>query len=692
MTGRRVGSYVLVAAAGALLGALLVSALGSHDPAATARIDIVDIDDVSLAEAAQLRESRYTSVLTIEDVLALPGEFAELEALYALAARSSASEIEALLVQAVGIPDPQRRDDFVRVLLTRLVAMDPRRALAVVEGPLRRSGRNYQSFVWQQWARRDFDTALTAAALEDRHRVLRAKALYLSLADLDDPRAAEIESALGIPPDTSVRARNLERVYADGAEAMLAYVDGRMPWSREEAKVVARLLYAEYEADALTVLDRVRSPVHRETLQRRLIERITEQNPLYIINTLGSQRSNGVTTRDVMRAFGSLAKTDPGEAMALLDRLPLSDRRGAEMMIVTEVAGTHTETALQMLDQLQYADRARTLSSIVMKHAENDIDLSLSLVDRIEDPMQQGLAMGGMAFSAPLARMPELAARVMAVDTAGGPAFFRRNLINGWARRDPDGALEWVQSLPAEDQAELMGPIVTHVAKNDPQRAIDMALASTGPGSLRVKQQLAAALAANGSVEAAMSIAGAVADPDVRLSLQRQALTQLARTDEAQALDLARATGDTSLSDSVITSRLNKLAQTDPDAALARLDEITNPRARDNLERNLMRQLAAKDPAQMRERIAAMPPGAGRDGALLGLSSRTTTTTTDALSMIDEIESPTVRKQAQYRLVARVAQDDPGAARRMMDEMDLPEETREQLNRLMERGASPFMR
>ena len=690
MSGHRVVGWAVAAGVGAAVGVVAVSAL-KRDRVEQTPIQL-EASDVSQETATAMRAERFASVDSIQGVLALPGEFAELEALYALAARSSAADIEALLVQAASVPDPQRRDDFVRVLLTRLVAMDARRALAVVEGPLRRSGRNYQSFVWQQWARRDFDTALTAAALEDGHRVLRAKALYLSLADLDDPRAAEIESALGIPPDTSVRARNLERVYADGAEAMLAYVDGKTPWSREEAKVVARLLYAEYEADALTVLDQVGSPVHRESLQRRLVERIIQQDPLYIINTLGGQPSTGITTLDVQRAYSELAKTDPSGAMALLERLPLSDRRMTETMIVTEVAGVNVETALQMLDQLQYADRERTLSSIVMRHAENDIDLSLSLVDRIEDPMQQGLAMGGMAFSAPLARMPELAARVMSVDTQGGPAFFRRNLINGWARRDPDGALEWVQSLPAEDQAELMGPIVAHVAKNDPQRAIDMALASTGPGSLRVKQQLAAALAANGSVEAAMSIASAVADPDVRVSLQRQALTQLARTDEAQALDLARGTGDTSLIDSVITSRLNKLSQTDPDAALARLDEITSPTARDNLERNLMRQLAAKDPARMRERIAAMPPGAGRDGALLGLSSRTTTTPADALSMIEEIESPTVKKQAQYRLVARVAQDDPGAARRMMNEMDLPDDTREQLNRLMERGASVFMR
>ena len=690
MSGHRVVGWAVAAGVGAAVGVVAVSAL-KRDRVEQTPIQL-EASDVSQETATAMRAERFASVDSIQGVLALPGEFAELEALYALAARSSAADIEALLVQAASVPDPQRRDDFVRVLLTRLVAMDARRALAVVEGPLRRSGRNYQSFVWQQWARRDFDTALTAAALEDGHRVLRAKALYLSLADLDDPRAAEIESALGIPPDTSVRARNLERVYADGAEAMLAYVDGKTPWSREEAKVVARLLYAEYEADALTVLDQVGSPVHRESLQRRLVERIIQQDPLYIINTLGGQPSTGITTLDVQRAYSELAKTDPSGAMALLERLPLSDRRMTETMIVTEVAGVNVETALQMLDQLQYADRERTLSSIVMRHAENDIDLSLSLVDRIEDPMQQGLAMGGMAFSAPLARMPELAARVMAVDTQGGPAFFRRNLINGWARRDPDGALEWVQSLPAEDQAELMGPIVAHVAKNDPQRAIDMALASTGPGSLRVKQQLAAALAANGSVEAAMSIASAVADPDVRVSLQRQALTQLARTDEAQALDLARGTGDTSLIDSVITSRLNKLSQTDPDAALARLNEITSPTARDNLERNLMRQLAAKDPARMRERIAAMPPGAGRDGALLGLSSRTTTTPADALSMIEEIESPTVKKQAQYRLVARVAQDDPGAARRMMNEMDLPDDTREQLNRLMERGASVFMR
>ncbi|MEL6950468.1 MAG: hypothetical protein AAGM16_10205 [Pseudomonadota bacterium] len=689
MSSRLVGLAV-AAGLGAVVGVWAVSGL---KPGPVAQpITQLDEADVSQEAATAMRAERFASVDSIQGVLALPGEFAELEALYALASRSSASEIEALLVQAVGVPDPQRRDDFVRVLLTRLVAMDARRALVAVEGPLRRSGRNYQSFVWQQWARRDFDTALTVAALEDGQRVLRAKALYLSLADLDDPRAAEIESALGIAPDTSVRARNLERVYADGAEAMLAYVDGRTPWSRDEAKVVARLLYAEFEADALSVLDQLGSPVHRETLQRRLIERITEQDPLYIINTLGGQRSNGVTTSDVQRAYSELAKTDPDEALALLDRLPLSDRRGAEMMIISEVARTDAETALQLLDQVQYAPRDQTLNSMILRHAESDIDLALSLVDRIEAPMQQGIALGGLAFGAPLARMPDIAARVLAIDSAGGPTFYRRNLMSGWARRDPGSAIEWVQTLPAEEQAEFMGPIVAHLAKNDPQRAIDMGVASTGPGALRVKQQLAGALAANGSIEAAMSIANAVADPDARFTLQSQALTQLARTNESQALDLARATGNTALIDSVLVSRLNTVVRKDPEAVLARLDEISNPAMRQDVEQNAMRQLAAKDPELMRQRVDAMPPGAARDGALLGLVNAKTTVPADALVLVDEIEDPDVKQQAQFRIVMRVARDDPGEARRMMEEMELPEATRRQLDRIMARGSSPFLR
>ncbi|MEO1320351.1 MAG: hypothetical protein AAFV30_07245, partial [Pseudomonadota bacterium] len=594
MSGHRLLGLAVAAGVGAAVGVVAVTGF-NRDRVEQTPIQL-EASDVSQEIATAMRAEQFTSVDSIQDVLALPGEFAELEALYALAARSSASDLEALLAQAARVSDPQRRDDFIRVLLTRFVAIDPRRALANVEGPLRRSGRNYQSFLWQQWARRDFDTALTVAALEDGQRVLRAKALYLSLADLDDPRAAEIESALGIAPDTSVRARNLERVYADGAEVMLDYVDGRMPWSREEAKVIARLLYAEYGAEALTVVEQVRSPVHRESLQVQLINRIIEKDPLYVINTLGSQQSNAVTSADVQRAYGELAKTDPGEAMILLDLLPRSDRRSAERMIVSEVARTDVETALQLLEQLQYAERDQTLNMMSMRLAESDIDLALSLVDRIETPVNQGRALGSLAFSAPLARMPDIATRIMAIDAAGGPTFYRRNLTMGWARRDPGGAMEWVQTLPTEQQAEFMGPIVTHVAKNDPQRAIDMAFASTGPGSLRVKQQLAGALAANGSVEAAMSIANAVADPDERLTLQRQALMQLARTDETEALNLARASGNTALIDSVLSNQIVTLAATDPEAALAQLDGISSASTRHELERNVMRQFAARNP------------------------------------------------------------------------------------------------
>ncbi|MEO1320116.1 MAG: hypothetical protein AAFV30_06060, partial [Pseudomonadota bacterium] len=177
-----------------------------------------------------------------------------------------------------------------------------------------------------------------------------------------------------------------------------------------------------------------------------------------------------------------------------------------------------------------------------------------------------------------------------------------------------------------------------------------------------------------------------------RLTLQRQALMQLARTDETQALDLARASGDTALVDSVLSNKLVTLASKDPEAALAQLDGISSASIRQELERSMMRQYAARNPEGVRERLDAMPPGAGRDGAILGLVNVPTTAPTDALDLVEEIGDPTLRRHAQSMLVMRVARDDPGEAQRMMDEMDLPEVTRQQLNRVISQGGSPFLR
>lgn len=60
---------------------------------------LIEASDVSTDQAETLRKSAYASLSNLQDVLALPGDFAEREAMYALAARASASKLQELIYQ-----------------------------------------------------------------------------------------------------------------------------------------------------------------------------------------------------------------------------------------------------------------------------------------------------------------------------------------------------------------------------------------------------------------------------------------------------------------------------------------------------------------------------------------------------------------------------------------------------------------
>ena len=676
MSGRRVGSYVLVAAAGALLGALLVNTLGSRGPAATARIDVVDIDDVSLAEAAQLRESRYTSVLTIEDVLALPGEFAELEALHALAARANADVLGDRIVETAALSDPDRRDAFARVLLQRAVELDPGLALSWVDGPLRRTGTDYTAFVWRRWARLDFDTALTEASLTKESRALIAGALYEALPSLDDPRALDIEGLLGIRPTPGVRAASMTRAFVDGADTALATLNARKNWSEEELDAFARLLLLQQGGDAIGQVARVENPALRERLNERLFVHMATAQPQLAIERLPSGVEEGLAEDVLTDAFAALGASDPELARSLLESVDPEWKELCELVSIRALSRHDPTRAMIAADNLKYAERDHVVRVIAKELARDDLTGALEFTDQIASVDSRGETLLDFVYSVPVSQIPEVVDRIAALGVGFSSVALRMQMVSRWAGRDTRAALAWVQAQPPDEAAQYMSGLLPNLAQSDPQYAIQLAAMVPEEEGRQVRRELARGFVYSDRVDTALALADMVTDAEEREKLQSMVLVRYSSSNPDNAVAIARGTGNQQLVDRVVASALDDLGDTDPLLAMERIGEIEDPLLRAKTARDVGQQLARFNEAAARDLVATTNSSAARDGALLGLARWSDGSIDEVIELVEQVDDPALRLEAQVTVAFELGELDQARALEYLKGLDVPEDFR----------------
>ncbi|MEL6449544.1 MAG: hypothetical protein AAFQ62_16555 [Pseudomonadota bacterium] len=682
MSGRRVGSYVLVAAAGALLGALLVNNSALRGSARSARINVVDIADVSLAEAAQLRESRYTSVLTIEDVLALPGEFAELEALHALAARANAEVLGDRIVESAALSDPDRRDAFARVLLQRAVELDPGLALSWVDGPLRRAGTDYTAFVWRRWARLDFDTALTEASLTKARRALIAGALYEALPSLDDPRALEIEGLLGIRPSSQVRAATLSRVFVDGADTAIAKLNARTDWSEEELDAFVRLLLLQQGGDAIEWITRVENSGLREHLNEKLFTHMATAQPQLAIERLPNEFSDGLVEDILTDAFTTLGVGHPELASALLESVGPQWKELCELVSMSALARHDPARAMIGAEELKYARRDDVIRVIAEELTRDDVIGALEFTEQIASIELRGEALLDFIYRVPTSQIPEVADRIAALGGGESGIATRKQMVSRWAGRDARAALAWAQAQPPDEAAQYMSSLLPSLSVSDPQYAIQLAAMVPGEEGRYVRQDLAQGFLYSDRVDTELALADMVTDAQEREKLQSMVLTRYGSRNPEEAIALARGTGNPQLVDRVLASTIDDLGDTDPLLAMERIVEIQEPLLRAETARDVGQQLARYNEAAALDLIASSSSGAARDGALLGLARWSADTIDDATAYVEQVEDPALRLDAQVMIAFELGELDQARALEYLKTLDVPEDVRV----LIERG------
>ncbi|MEO0616200.1 MAG: hypothetical protein AAFY69_08685 [Pseudomonadota bacterium] len=645
-------------------------------------ITVSKADDVSLAEADALREARYAGLSTIEDVLALPGEFSELEALTALAARLDSSGVQALLFEAMRVDDPWRREAFVELLLVRLVEVDPRTALAVADGPLRRTGRNYTGRVWRLWARLDFDTALAQAALTDGDRRVMAAAFYAALPDLSDPRAADIESVLGLAATAQERNRRMGALYTSDPDAAMAKILTASETDSVYVSELAKAMYVDLGVEALDQIERIPSDRIRNAMLAMVFSDMAQDDPEAAIRNysrMGTNRDNGIANL----AIGQLAATDPDLAFELIDLLPGKVRKGAEARVIGSTANKDLDKAMQMLSSMRYGNKDAALQQIVRSAASRDFDAALAMLDTHGSPTNRETLLRAMIDYAPKERISELIDRMGDGMDRWQSRFAKRNLIQTWARRDPAAAMAWAQSQPEGQRGEFMGEVAAMSAAEDIDSTASLLASLPAADASALARRVSESLARQGLIDEALAMSAQLPDEEGRRAAQMTALRRIALEEPKRALELARQTGDVAVVDAMLATTLVRNSGGALEDAFASAREISDPDSRSATQRSVAMRWASSDADAARRAAESLPPGIERDNLYVGLVTSPGVSADEAETLIGRIGDLAARQNAEIMLVVRLAEVDVARARALADSLDLQPFMRQQLESVL---------
>ena len=466
-------------------------------------------------------ESGHSSLARIQN---LDSEFERTAALYDLVRSADADAIEALLHEAEDALPSTQGTSLKRIIYSRYVQLDPRAAISRI---LARNDVDPASLLPSMvtWARHDLDAALAfAETVDEPLRRQSVMAILSTVEGLTDARQEAVAERFSLQ-DYLVRVRASAEAKTNPASAWqnaLSMVPGdaqaQALWS------IAYTWFAHDPSAALAALDDVPDSGNRRAWQRSLMSRWAAVNHdaalHWAISQPDSTRDPGLLTI----AASAAAADSPTEVMDLATSLEGEVRDRVIRTVLDTWAQTDPEAAIKALADLnepQFAEsvrgslvrrwaqidamaafewafaqpasdsRSKLLSKTLAELAVSHTREALALATQIEDGARGGavvtvLRQWGLDD-------PRAAAAWLDTSTDKTPSTVSA-VVGGYTEFDPEEALEWLLTQPAEAQRPLVSWIITRITQDSPQTAerllqrIDDPAAKRGAGSALIRK------------------------------------------------------------------------------------------------------------------------------------------------------------------------------------------------------------
>ena len=646
--------------------------------------DIQDVPTMPKAVAEKHRQKQYTELSSVQEILALPTEFARSEAMYVLAGRADSAGIQNLIFEANRIADEVERVILLKILFFRLAETDPESALALARIDLFDGVKSIEQVVWYSWARMDLDDALFFAKTQSSasQQNSAAQNLFAAFGYLGNETTDRIESELGIGPDQSTRARYLYRLADESPAEAITFING-LPRDSIQQQYVSWLAYYLSTGDSTAALrheqlfsDATDGKLYGDILRRDL----AQENPRTTIDRILASGGNTRSNRELHSAFSALADDDVEAAKHYFEQdIGDDNRRTLGSAIASKLAETDPDEALAwsrandsgqfpyfqmaVLQRIAQTDPQHALTEALKEpNSQTRSNLLSNVLNQVarEDPQ---------AAVAALSQIPNEQNRQRASE----------QLVSTWIRYDPESAIDWVLSQDKESAQRMIQQAGSRLLRNDIDAAIRLLPRIDEQSQVHMRQQIAQQLATSRSPTQAQDFIRQFEGQSGYAQLQASLISGVAQTDVLMAKQLADQLSDSSARDSAYVQIIGQRAQTDPVEAARWVNNVSDDQMRGAATGQLVASWYGNDPVAATRWATNLPSGPSRDSAIMQMSYQWRTATADQTALIASIEDRDMRGQAKVRQIYNLIQTDPAKARELLKDEDIPSYLRQQV-------------
>ena len=451
---------------------------------------------------------------TLAEVTAMPSDFEQTAALYAMLRAADEATLQRLLEEAEDLRPRRERVAAKSIIYARYAELDP---LAAVERVLARERDKHEMLdrVFTAWGKHDLEAAVAHAQTIQGPLRQAAASAALAVGEHLDPARRQALAATFSLQDTFALMDTMAQLDGDPAVAWRNALATESAQTRSQQLFQIGTAWVEQDpAAALAAAMELPPGGMVGGVLPFLIERWAAQNSDEALAWVLAQPESRGQAEMLGALAGVIAQHAPQEALALAETLDGAARRQVAQAALQAWAQTDAQAAMNALeefDDLRLANDAKF--SILAQWSAADpraaFEWALTQKTSMDNmhlaamPLQQ-LAMSDPAEALRLAE--ELDGMRKQAALAG--------IVSTWADSDPHAAAAWLESASG-DMSQAVSAVAFAFAQRSPSEAFDWV--STLPKeSQQVALHSLVSATASQSPEQAVSLIGTIRDAELR--------------------------------------------------------------------------------------------------------------------------------------------------------------------------------
>lgn len=629
---------------------------------------------------------RFGDIKSIDDILTLSSEFDQTEALYVIAGRANKDTLKKLIVQANNITDASDRQGALSILFLKLADSEPELAIEMTQLPVFAGNENLSANVWRAWARRDLDTAISAAQKIKSHsrKDKVAQTLFMAVGIIGNDDSRKIESALSIKPGQWAQWQYVLGLAQNSpAKAVSFAANIRSTKARDFiAKRLGEYLGQNMAEQATSFAEYFRSAKSKNEYLEAVDHSIAMANPEQAIRNWLSQSPPSLLSRseskELNRAFRELTDNDLDTALSIWSEIdsqklklklsPLLVLAMAQQDISTAVSWAfdidqqlgistkpHEKVLNRSVRQLARIDAIQTMSAVLtLPQGDSSQTLLLSIINQVAevDP--------NSAIQA-ISTLSDKPSRMKAND----------QLLSGWMNHDPTAALNYISSNIGSFENQTLIRVSYKLQRIAPETAIGYI--SKMPSDIADKWLASIARSASDkkTQEELEAFISQYQHLDPNEVMKASLVRRLTQTDFAAAEALISEMRSSEQKDLAINNIIQKKVLKDPQGAIALWGSIENESTKKASLPRLVYGWDRNDRNGLRDWISQLPEGDQKDTAIYASTYSGTAITEADIAMINNVSEESSRQQTMSQALIRMAYNDPETAKRLAQEAKL---------------------